>query len=294
MLMKNAAFRQGSKTISKLATLFMRAHARWIATRAFSRLRVPPILVYQMGKVASSTVCASLREAGIDNTVLHLHFLSDDLPAHIEAHKNSGIERIPYHLILGLAVKRQLRLRADNTCKIITLVRDPIALFVSNIFQNPQFVEEDIKNEIGFISADKIRAFLHRKMSDPSAFSYFDDWFERELKSVFEIDVFAQPFDKNSGYQMYSRGNVEVLLIRVEDLSRVGPKAIGDFVGIGSPLRFKPHNARSKTKEGAEYDALLGSFCIEAEICKQIYSRKLVRHFYSEDMINSFVSRWGK
>jgi len=38
----------------------------------------PPILIYQMGKVGSTTILKSLKNAQIQNPVYHIHFLSSD------------------------------------------------------------------------------------------------------------------------------------------------------------------------------------------------------------------------
>jgi hypothetical protein len=43
------------------------------------RTEHPPVLIYQMGKVGSTSVSSSLNSAGLANYVFDIHFLSNDL-----------------------------------------------------------------------------------------------------------------------------------------------------------------------------------------------------------------------
>ena len=60
-----------------------------LAYQIFLRLRTwragrggqAPLLVFQMGKVGSSTVLASLEASGANRLLFHAHFLSDELPS---------------------------------------------------------------------------------------------------------------------------------------------------------------------------------------------------------------------
>ena len=280
--------------LDQLRMLAMGLHAYLIANYAFSPFRPPPVLVYQMGKVASSTVCASLKASGLRNSVLHLHFLSRDLPNHIETHKRAGIHNIPYHLMLSKAVREILLRSEDRLCKVITLVRDPIAFVVSDIFQNPKFAKENIERTDGTISVEKVNDYLRRELSEPDAIGYPDGWFDRELKRVFGIDVFAEPFPKDLGFEVYKGKRVEVLLLRVEDLSSKGAEAISRFLGIRRPIDLKQCNVRNSSNDSRQYESLLNTFSIDESMCRAIYSCRLVKHFYSEEMIDLFVSRWTK
>ena len=280
--------------LDQLRMLAMDLHARLIASYAFSPFRPPPILVYQMGKVASSTVCSSLKAAGLRNSVLHLHFLSEDLPNHIETHKRAGIHIIPYHLMLSRAVRERLLRPEERSCKVITLIRDPIAFVVSDIFQNPKFAKQNIEHANGTINVEKVIEYLLQKLSEPDALDYQDGWFDRELKRVFSIDVFASPFPKNTGFEIYKSKRVEVLLLRLEDLSTKGVEAMSRFLGIRRLINLKQCNMRNHSKDSRQYESLLNSFSIDESLCRAIYSCRLATHFYSEEMINLFVSRWTK
>ena len=102
-----------------------------------------PVLVYQMGKVGSSTVSASLRSAGIKN--LHVHFIGEHWSKAIQHHR-TGENTLPQHLYLGRVLRYWLNV-TTRPIKVITLVRDPVARKISSVFQlrryHPQLPVDD-------------------------------------------------------------------------------------------------------------------------------------------------------
>lgn len=250
-----------------------------------------PVLVYQMGKVGSSTVYKSLKKASLPNPIFHLHFLSDDLLKHRETHQKAGVH-IPYHIILGEAIHRKMAKKPKTEYKIISLVRDPIAYVVSNVFQNPHFASQNIKIDGGSIEPNKVRLYLTEMLSEPDAFKYVNEWFDRELKSVFAIDVFAEPFRVNLGYTIYRGAYAEALVIRLEDLSQKGPEAVAKFLGLDSPLSLKQTNSRSQSDEADTYQRVKKEIGISKDLCREIYSSKFAKHFYNEAMIDKFIAKW--
>lgn len=258
------------------------------ANRAFSDPAVPPVLVYTMGKVGSTTVCHSLREAVLPNPVLPLHFLSADLSRHRKTHEYAGIYPPPYHIFLGEAVRKAL----PRPCSVISLVRDPVAFVVSDLFENPAFAREAIRTGNGTIDSRKALGYLQQELANPRTFSYVNEWFDRELKQVFHIDVFAEPFPVDVGYAAYSKGDVKALVIRLEDLSRVGPTAISEFLDLAQPVTLASANVRKESEQAEAYDQVLHSIELDAALCRQIYASEFVTHFYNETMIERFRSKW--
>ena len=271
---------------------WMRSKADQEATNAFRDTSTPPILVYQMGKVGSSTVFASLKEAGVRNSILQLHFLSGDLRRLRKAHIRVGIDPPPYHIFLGEAVRRELLTRPGFPCKVISLVRDPIARVVSDLFQNPEFAAERLKTVDNTVDGKKAQSFLKQEFMKPDIFKYLNEWFDRELKEVFGIDVYSEPFSVDSGFVVYRRKNVEALIIRTESLSEEGPEAISEFLKLDGPLVLKQINVREVSEEAAVYKRVLEEFRLNRATCREIYANnKSVKHFYSKSMIEEFVSR---
>jgi Putative capsular polysaccharide synthesis protein len=280
------------KKIKSLHAAQLRIKAEREARLAFSRLDIPPILIYQMGKVGSSTVYKSLKSTPLSDSVLHLHFLSTDLSKIRERYKKIGIYPPPYHIYLGESVRKILCRNPNLPCKIISLVRDPIAVVVSSVFQNPHFAAESLTTHEDTIDPEKAIQYLNRKLREPSTFSYVNQWFDKELKRVLDVDVFAKPFPVDVGYAVCRNRKVEALVIRLEDLSQRGPKAISEFLNLDAALVLEQRNVRNELMGGESYGQVLKRICLSPSVCREIYSSKFVRHFYDDAMIEQLVSKW--
>lgn len=248
-----------------------------------------PILVYQMGKVGSTTVERSLRAAGV-NGVFKLHFLAGSLSVRIRARQERNL--IPHSgFYTGQALKR--RMRSPNFyCKIITLVRDPIAHQISSLFELHRIGAVDIAGEDGHADAQRALHYLHDRLERPTACSYASEWFDKELKNVFGIDVFAHPFDKEAGYAHIEDGNTEVLVLRLEDLSELIPTVVSTFVN--HKLDTAVARRSEKSHEAETYRLTKRNVTVSPEACQRIYSTPFVQHFYSEGMIADFTKRWSR
>ena len=282
------------KKIKPLYAIAYQLRAQHEARSAFSSPENPPIFIYQMGKVGSITVYRSLKDLPITNPILHLHFLSRDLPKHRETLKRAKINPPAYHIYLGQATRKLLNKHKEFPIKVISLVRDPIAFVISNIFENPYFAEESLLTDTGSIDPQKASKYIDCKLKDTKTFTYIYEWFNRELKSVFGVDVFAEPFPLETGHVAYSKGNVKALVIRLEDLTEKGPQAISEFLGLEDQLILKQGNVRVDSNAKEIYRSVKKGVSLDISLCREIYSSKFVKHFYNEDMINKFISTWTK
>jgi hypothetical protein len=280
--------------VSPIISFKKRIRSIYEADSAFKNRDIPPIIVYTMGKVGSSTVYNSLLAAPLVNPVLQVHFISKDLSKNRQYHKRARIYPPPYGIYLGEAIQKKIEKDKGFPIKIISLVRDPIALIISDLFQNPHFHKEILYRKSGTIDAHKATKYLDLKLNDQRTFTYINEWFDRELRSVFGIDVFSVPFQKESGYSQYSKDNIEVIVIRLEDLSRVGHEVISDFIGITPPLTLVDSNIRANTKTKNEYSDVVKSVSLDINVCRKIYSSEFVKHFYDDKMIDHFIYRWCK
>lgn len=247
-----------------------------------------PVLVYTMGKVGSATVLRTLQAARI--TVFHLHFLSARLTA--EKRRAAGWGPVPDHLFLGEQLRRRILARPNQRFKIITLVRDPIAVRASSLFHAPGSAPH-IRTEDGLIDPARAAEHFTRMVSRSGAFDYVFEWFDRELREVFGIDVFAEPFPRHEGHCVYRAARADTLLIRLEDLSHVGPTTIPRFLGVEGPLALSLDNIRVEKPDGPAYTRFLNLVRLDREICERIYDSPFVRKFYSDEEIAAFVTRWS-
>lgn len=95
---------------------------------------VSPILVFQMGKVGSSSVFESLKYLGLKNPIFHIHYLSPSGIEHVER-SNSG--QTPRHILESRYLRNVLEKgHPGQKWKIVSLVREPITRNISAFFQN--------------------------------------------------------------------------------------------------------------------------------------------------------------
>lgn len=259
---------------------------------AFNKESPPPLLIYQMGKVGSRTVRRTLKDAHLPGRILHLHSLSDSLPELVNKHIEAGL--YPYHLALGLAVRRKLSNLDYLECKVISLVRDPIARSLSAVFQVPRLVGAELLDEAGHFKVARTVEFLEQRLQSPGAFEFTFGWFDREIKSVFGIDVFSGPFDKEQGWTIYRRNGIELLVLRMEDLSSIGPYALASFLGAPEPIPLRQDNITQNKHSGDEYRAVREQFRLSVPFCESVYASRYARHFYSDTMIEAFMEKWAR
>lgn len=284
--------RFGIKKLSKILIVNFKNKYRVIRRVRFLTFNVihPPVLLYQMGKVGSSTVYRSLKASGIKNPIYQVHHLSNDLDVQKKAHRKIG--RNPYHLELSRALQKRISLKNKFKFKIITLVREPISREISNFFENPLFVSSDINDAHGNIDPIKAVDYLDRLFRDPHAFDYMFNWFDRELKTVFGIDVFSNKFDPELGYLRIEGEHADALIIRLEDLSDKGFKIISDFLSLPFPLAPLQANVRNQSEHSESYKVVKKKIKLDPVVCERIYESRFVRYFYSHNEISKFIQQW--
>ena len=253
----------------------------------------PPVLIYQMGKVGSTSVSSSLRAARVKNYLFDIHFLSKDLNQYKKFYIDSGIVPIPYHIDLGIALRKRIIRNHSDRFKIISMVRDPVGRQISDVFQNPEIMEMNIRNSDGLINKDKTVGFINEKFCDLKTFEYIFEWFNRELKSVFNIDVFSSPFNRDFGWKVYHGENADALVIRMEDLSVVGENVISEFLDTPNKITLFQSNVRSQTPEAKAYNYVKNTVKVDKELCKEIYNSQFVRHFYTNPQIKAMTEKWS-
>lgn len=264
--------------------------------RLYYGLRVPwelrrggtPVLVFQMGKVGSRTVVESLDALGLPGAVYHVHHLSE-----------SGLETDRWRTLRrGMApgdhywMGRLLRNRMDRgQWRVVTLVREPLGRNVSAFFHTldlfcPEAAgasDAPTQAALGQIQAAFLERFPHEIPLT---------WLDEELKTCCGIDVFARPFPVEQGYQTYQSGNVQALLIRLEDLDRRGPEALSNFLNIKG-LALTRANVAGKKPYADLYRRFLGWVRFPQDFLDRMYDSRYARHFYSDAEIAGFRRKWG-
>lgn len=255
------------------------------------------VIIYQMGKVGSTTIQTSLEKANLTLPIYKVHFLSDEGMQHaVEFHQKTL--KIPWentpHIETSQFLREKIRTDAAMQWKIITVVREPVIREISEFFQYVHSMYPELLDENGNIEKRRAIKILQTKFTfyNPQK-NYTCRWFDMELGGMFGIDVYAHPFDTQAGFAIINQGNIDVLILRLEDLNRNFSQALAQFLNLPKPVEIIKSNVRSDQKRGDTYEELLQEFTIQKAICHKVYASNYARHFYSEAEIAQFIQRWS-
>ena len=229
-----------------------------------------PILVYQMGKCASVTVRHNLEVFGrMKYEVIHFHRIN------------------------------QMRLIADpeyllNESLVISMTRELVGRNISWFFQNISS-RAHFKSRYHIGSEEKV---LNMSIDDLKQHFYCNvpdnihlesaNWFDNEFKKNLNFDVYDYTFDIEKGFSVYDD---RFLIIRFEDMRRVGEKSIADFIGIDNFYFVDNINDGFHKWYSEKYIGFLKEPVPDWYI-NMMYDTKLMRHFYSKDEIDCFKKKY--
>jgi hypothetical protein len=304
--------RAAQGTLSKLAhtniTIAKAYHNRQTA-RQERRRRGPPLLIYTMGKVGSSSILYSLRQLKLDRPLYHLHSLAQDSLCELEASlapafPNPQTMVSLQHVWRCQFVAQRLANSPEKT-EAISLIRDPIARNISNFFQHihveplPALSGErrwklassfhDFQITAGeHDMSELIELYFAREWHDFPPF-----WVDRELEGILGIDVYASPFPRTDGYAIYESDRARLLLIRLQDLDRCASQALCEFLGLDQFALVNANVAEEKAYVDV-YQAFKAAITFPQTYLEQMYSSRLVEHFYGPAEIQAFRDRWSE
>ena len=133
-----------------------------------------PIVVYQMGKVGSSSVTESLKLAGV-NHVFHVHRMNPDNIQRVRKEYLDNNQR-PLDEKVGERLCRSI-VERRRKAKFITLVREPISRNISAFFQNFMRFTGAEYDDADYTIEELVEIFIRDyKHSVPST------WFDVDMK----------------------------------------------------------------------------------------------------------------
>jgi hypothetical protein len=260
------------------------------------------LLVHTMGKVGSTTVAASLKARDIKRTttMYQPHFLSDEGIAFAEqlaigragGWSNLTRKGRAGYLRNRLLNKELRRMRAaGERVKVITMVRDPLATNVSGLFHNYRWWPTELKAQCEPPAADCLAA-VQRYFLDQYDHDVPDAWFDMEVRTLYGIDVFAEPFDPERGYAIYRNDFADVLLLKLEKLNECAADAMREFLGLENFQLAESNKAEDKSY-AAIYKAFRQESSLPQSYLDRIYNSRVARHFYAPAEIAAFRLKWA-
>ena len=255
------------------------------------------VIIYQMGKVGSTTIHSALDAANLPFPIYKVHFLSDEGMAHGETFHQKTL-KVPWESTPHIQTSRLLRqqISDDPTIqwRIITLVREPIGRELSEFFQYVHSLYPDLLDEAGEIDKGRALKILRTKfMFYKPEESYTARWFDMEIKQMFDIDVYAHPFDSDAGYSIIKQGNVSLLILRLEDLDTTFAPGVAQLLQVDTPIDLVRSNVRSQQKRGDVYQQIVQEFKVRSAVCQRIYASRYATHFYAEAERATFAEKWS-
>lgn len=253
----------------------------------------PILLVHQMGRAGSMTVVNTLRNSGVNLPIFHTHWLN---PASVQK-RLSWIEELPES-------RRPLNVRASERVanhlqqqgtdrrdwKLVSVFREPVARNLSVFFLSiDAFVEnfheryrnDDIDNK------QLLTTFLDKFPHDQPL-----EWFDEEIKNVFGIDVLDYSFSKELGYQIIRSGNIDLLSMKLEQLSTCYQKAFQEFLGVHIADLQNTHVTELDPSKPM-YADFVKSTVFPEDYLDRMYTSDFARHFYTEQEIKGFRQKWS-
>ncbi|MBR8827150.1 MAG: sulfotransferase domain-containing protein [Gomphosphaeria aponina SAG 52.96 = DSM 107014] len=255
-----------------------------------------PIAIYQMGKVGSQTIWRSL---GMDNFVTQN---SQDLPiyhVHVLGAKNIEIainNRTEKNLPLTVQLKHGKELRAyldtqeNPHLKVITVVREPISQCISSVFQTMKVYFPNLINSDGTCKVKETQKYLTNVVVNEKLKA--SNWFEHEFKQGLGIDVYHHQFNPENGYGIIQEKKLEILILTLEN-SQIWSQVIADFLHLPNQLKIIKQNTSESKDYGTVYNQIITQLKFPVPVLEKIYSSQYCQHFYTPEMIESFISKWA-
>lgn len=251
---------------------------------------VEPIVIYQMGKVGSKTIEKSLRAIDLGAPLCHSHLLHNlDCIEKDVRHKRSNTIETLTEIQHGRELRKTILGTPNIRCRVISLVRDPVARNISAFFQNiteffPDFVARYTEQKLPL--EELHTTFLNRYDHNIPL-----TWFQLQLEPVFGIDVFASEFPKERGYAVYHSKNASLLVLKLEMLDKCAADAMGNFLGIHNFVLSNENVGQEKEYKDA-YNAFLQSIVLSDDYLNCMYDNAFARHFYTGIELQRFRERW--
>ncbi len=282
--------------------LYHRYRLRWQGRQTPEK-----IIVYQMGKVGSTSVWKSLEALHLNIPIYHVHGMTHQSVAkqiQKSQERFKKLRSIYYEISHAEYLRHQLdHQKITSPWQVITLVRDPIAQTLSSFFQALEMKFKLGTDESGSTSHQAqeqllnyiTQSFYDRYVNNPDRDHPFA-WFNQEMKTSLGIDVFSEASSPRaqtaSDYYIFSGAIAHVLLLKLESLNEVSKQAFQDFLGIENFTLITSNLGTQKRRYGSLYKEFTKRVALPESYLDRMYRSPMVKAFYSDAEIDGFYRRW--
>ena len=250
------------RTLQQLRNRLSYAQWRWKIKRKV-RQYGPPILVYQMGKVGSESITASIKNS-VPNVCVHTHTFGDTPLAR--------------EILFTHALQNQ-------PLSVISLVREPIGRNISAFLQNFER-ETGVAYDDSDLSIDAlISTFLYKYPHDIPL-----RWFQRNIGQWLNIDVYSHPFP-DDGIQFIEHGNTRLLVMRLTVPDEQKEDAIAELLGLDT-FTITRSNVGAEKPYAEAYSAFRDAFSAPEWMIRRLYDSTYFNHFYGDEEKARLIQKW--
>lgn len=227
----------------------------------------PPLFVFQMGKVASSSIYNSLR-GRYPGIMVHEHTFN---PRHGDPHMKR--------------LYRWYHAGKNRPLKIISPVREPVGRNVSAFFQNFER-ETGIPYTEHEFSLQQLRDLFLENYPHDIPLKFFD-----KIARNFDIDVYSHPFPREGHLRLDNGKGTELLILRHDLPDDQKSELIGTFAGIGD-FTLESANIGAEKIYAKTYRAFRERVSLPERYLERMAGSEYFRHFYSGETIREVCERW--
>lgn len=229
--------------------MYIGAFQKLIPNQVTQDLIDADIHLYQMGKVASKSIGASLVNAGYKKLIPHLHW-PDELAFSYQDSIYDYAEIINYDI--------------SKPRTFICGVRDPVERVISGYYQ-------------GLLSQNSRKEASEEELLKKLAFDVGKviDWFNHKFFS--DINIYHYPFDKKLGYSIIQKNNITIFLYRLDCLKNCW-KPLSALTGLNLQPSFK--NISSKKEYYKEMKEVQCNLNLKERLQEVATDSTYMKHFF--------------
>ncbi len=265
---------------------------------------LPTIIIYNMGKVGSTSLFESLQILPQYN-VYHVHHLNPDYLSNREEvlrkkyNKDYSSKNIFTTLLWKPQWIKEKLMDSDKEIVFINSIRESLSRNVSNFFQWMTMTE--IGDQIRYSSRSERFPYdiildkgetksLVTLFSEKFPHDIHENWIQQELNPTLGIDFMNEAFDAERGVQEWSQDNFTLLTFTLEKLADNWPKISQKY--LKKPVKLLKANQMSEKRFSAMYEAFKNELSAQNEFCTTMLNSDFMQHFYTPEMIEGFHQKW--
>jgi hypothetical protein len=244
-------------------------------TYAYSNLylkKKTPVIVYAPGRVGSMGLIKNLRDADV---------FSFKVESFIDE-KRGATQFCKKHVV-----------DAKKSAKIITLVRDPVAIMSSYYFSKgtkgwlPEAKTALESGDVPALQKIFVSEVLRTKRLDSHLY-----WYENDFNPSLGFNIFDYTFDTQNQHTVIDHPQFPTLVVRTELSDLKKEATLNNFLGTTN-IKITRENVRTE-KVGTEiYKKFKESLSLPSDILEKIYTAPYAAHFFSNEEREQLRKKWS-